>query len=219
MENFKRVTIILCFAILFFSRTKPSTLIPCNGGIHISIHEQVIQLALARINLQLKEIIRKIIHIRLTPGAGGGNYNVPEPDPITDAEFWDQIHEQELGESEGEESSQPTYQLSKEIMKENDSTPDRPPLEFTDWEGNTRVIKNKELKKTLFGHGSEAGVSNSLVECPIQPDPNKFQRTTCCEITNEGLDNLEKKIMDMTQSRVKCLIMKVRTLIWKQANV
>ena len=59
---------------------------------------------------------------------------------------------------------------------------------FKDWEGDTKIIKGKELKKSVFSHGIEARTSTSadLVEYPIQTDPTKHQRKDCSIITDKN---------------------------------
>ena len=45
----------------------------------------------------------------------------------------------------------------------------------------TRVISmsNKSLKKIVYSHSTDLGIYNlaNRIQCPIQSDPNKFQRT------------------------------------------
>jgi hypothetical protein len=145
-------------------------------------------------------------------GAGNINEDLPEipylKDTISDPEFWDTI----LGEETEDESTPaeqmpttpPTKQLTKESLKKNDSvTENIQPYEFYDWEGKKRVIKSKELKNAAFSHGLEAGTSGpkDLVECPIQPDPNKFQRENCSKVTDETVQNLSDKIVDVTTAK------------------
>lgn len=118
-------------------------------------------------------------------GAGNIDEDLPEiPDlknTISDSEFWDKVQNQESTDSEEKDepvSSPPTYKLTRESIKENDFLDKQPqPLVFKDWEGETRIIKGKELKKSTFSHGIEAGTSTleDLVECPIQTDPTKYQ--------------------------------------------
>lgn len=145
------------------------------------------------------------------PGGLGPNNGNDMPDvgnTISDPEFWDTI----LGEETEDESTRaeqmpttpPTKKLTKESLKENDSvTENIQPYEFSDWEGKKRVIKSKELKNATFSHGFEAGTSGpeNLVECPIQPDPNKFQRENCSKVTNETVQNLSDKIVDVTTAK------------------
>jgi len=73
---------------------------------------------------------------------------------------------------------------------------------FTDWEGENKLLKSKELKKTLYAHEYETGVvsSEDLIPCPIQNDPDKFQRKNCARITDEGLDKLRAKILGLATS-------------------
>jgi len=92
-------------------------------------------------------------------GAGNIDEDLPEipdlKDTISDSEFWDKVQNQEPEYSENElnpkeapVSSQPTYKLTKESIKENDFLDKQPqPLLFKDWEGDEKIIKGKELKK------------------------------------------------------------------------
>jgi hypothetical protein len=76
-------------------------------------------------------------------------------------------------------------------------------LVYKDWEGQTKVIKAKELKKSVFSSGIEAGTSTleDLVECPVQPDPTKYQRKNCSRITDKNAKNFSNKIVDISTSR------------------
>ena len=84
---------------------------------------------------------------------------------ISNPEFWNKVQNQEtedleneLNPTEASAPSPPTYKLTKKSIKENDFLEKQPqPLEFYDWEGEKRVIKEKELKKSVFSHGIEAG--------------------------------------------------------------
>ena len=95
---------------------------------------------------------------------------------INDPRFWDSI--ETLGESDKEDStpteapkpSLPTGKLTKQAIQNNDATPKMIlPIEFNDWEGESRVIKSKDLKKTVFAKGYNAGVvpGENLVPCPV----------------------------------------------------
>ena len=118
--------------------------------------------------------------------------------------------EENLGDSEDEsepaeapKTSTPTGKLTKESIPDYDYTTNPiSPFPFRDWEGENKLIKSKELKKTLYAHGYEAGVvsSEDLVPCPIQDDPDKFQRINCAKITDEGLDKLRDKIINIARS-------------------
>lgn len=79
--------------------------------------------------------------------------------------------EDESKPAEAPKSSPPTYELTKKAIPENDQTT-KPisPVAFTDWEGETKVTKSKELKKTLYAHGYEMGVvsSEDIILYPVQ---------------------------------------------------
>ena len=77
------------------------------------------------------------------------------------------------------------------------------PIEFNDWEGKSRVIKSKEIKKTVFAKGYDAGVvpAENLVTCPVQDDLAKFQRERCGLITDQSVDKMRDKIIELTTSR------------------
>ena len=77
------------------------------------------------------------------------------------------------------------------------------PIEFNDWEGKSRVIKSKEIKKTVFAKGYDAGVvpAENLVTCPVQDDLAKFQRERCGLITDQSVEKMRDKLIDLTTSR------------------
>lgn len=64
------------------------------------------------------------------------------------------------------------------------------------------MIKSKELKKSVFGHGGEVKVASSQdqVECPIQEDPTKFQRKNCYRVTDQNLAKFRNKIVNLATS-------------------
>jgi len=142
------------------------------------------------------------------PG-GSGNYGYDE-DPsktITNPEFWDSL----LGESDAEDesalteasNSTPTGELTKKAIPENDATTKTiHPTKLTDWEGEDKRVKSREVKKTVFAHGYEAGIvpAEQLVPCPVQEDPNKFSRKNCALITDESVDRMTDLIIDLATS-------------------
>lgn len=145
-------------------------------------------------------------------GLGGINYDdnfasIPDDgNIISDPEIWNNFQGQETDNSEDElePTSPPTYKLTKESIKENDFfTKQLEPRKFTDWEGEKKVIKSKELKKTVFSHGWEAGISGpeDLVECPSQTDTMKHQRQDCIKITDKNTQKLSDKIVDLATSK------------------
>lgn len=95
------------------------------------------------------------------------------------------------------------------IPENNQTTkPISPVAAFTDWEGETKLTKSKELKKTLYAHGYKMGVvsSEDIIPCPIQDDPDNFQRINCAKITDEGIDKLRNKIIDLATSTKKGML-------------
>ena len=152
------------------------------------------------------------------PG-GSGNYDFDEnlsnsgnsDQVISDPGFWDSI--ETLGESDEEEDSTPTEapkpspptgKLTKQAIQNNDATTKMiSPIEFNDWEGESRTIKSKELKKTVFTKGYDAGVvpAENLVPCPVQDDSAKFQRERCGLITDQSVEEMRDKLIDLTTSR------------------
>lgn len=148
-------------------------------------------------------------------GAGNSNENFPEipdlKDTISDPEFWNNVQNQELEDSEDEVNptevpvpSPPTYQLTKKSIKDADFLETQlQPFLFQDWEGETKIIKAKELKKSVFSHGIEAETSTleDFIECPVQTDTTKYQRNDCSRITDKTVKNFSNKIVDITTSR------------------
>ncbi len=151
------------------------------------------------------------------PG-GSGNYDSDEnlsnsvnsDQVVSDPGFWDSM--ETLGESDEEGStptealkpSPPTGKLTKKAIQNNDSTTQMiSPIEFNDWEGESRTIKSKELKKTVFAKGYDAGVvpAEDLVPCPVQDDLAKFQRKNCGLITDQSVEEMRDKLIDLTTSR------------------
>ena len=152
------------------------------------------------------------------PG-GSGNYDFDEnlsnsgnsDQVISDPGFWNSL--ETLGESDAEEDSTPTEapkstpptgKLTRQAIPDNDATTKMiSPTEFNDWEGESRTIKSKELKKTVFAKRYEAGVVpvENLVTCPVQDDPTKFQRKNCGLITDQSVENMRDKLIELTTSR------------------
>lgn len=98
-------------------------------------------------------------------------------------------------------TSEPTKKLSRKSVKKHIYlTKPIQQVEFLDWEGETKLINGRELTQAVFGHGYEAGTSgkDDLVECPIQPDLNKYQRKNCSRITDETARNFSDRIIEVT---------------------
>lgn len=79
-------------------------------------------------------------------------------------------------------------------------------MSFQDWESDKKIIKGRELKKSVFSHGIEAGTSTpaDLVECPIKTDPTNER------IVDKTAENFSNKIVDFTTSR-KIRMVKFKT--------
>ena len=144
-------------------------------------------------------------------GLGAGNVDdlLANPDPdnmISDPEFWNAMEESEdeSQPAEAPKNSPPTSKLTKkEIQKNDQSTKQIDPIKFVDWEGDDRVLRSQELKKSVYSHGYEAGVVSpeDLVPCPVQPDPTKYQREDCARITDKGIKKFAAKIIGLATSR------------------
>ena len=144
-------------------------------------------------------------------GKGNSGENFPNSESndqeILDPEFWGSVDT--LGSSDAEENgtpkqapkpSPPTGKLTKKAISENDRTTKMiAPFEFTDWEGDRIRIKSKELKKSVFAKGYEAGVvpPENLVDCPIQDDPTKYQRTDCGLVTDQSVEGMRDKLVGL----------------------
>jgi len=90
------------------------------------------------------------------------------------------------------------YKSNRETIKNNDySTRQIDPITFSDWEGDNRFMKSRELKKTVCAHGVEAGVVSpeDMIPCSVQSDPTKYKRKECARITDEGIEKLIDKIL------------------------
>ena len=152
------------------------------------------------------------------PG-GSGNYDSDEnlsssgnsDQVINDPGFWDSI--ETLGESDEEDStpteapnSTSTWKLTKKGVQDNNAlTKTISPTEFNDWEGEGRIIKSKELKKTVFAKGYQAGVVpvENLVPCPVPTDTttSTYKRDKCGLITDQSVEEMRDKLIDLTTSK------------------
>ena len=149
-------------------------------------------------------------------GFGAGNIDadfpeIPDPkDTISDPEFWGEIFDQEPADTEDDPNPKqskvptpPTYNLVKKAIKEHDYIENQiEPFSFKDWEGEIKKLHSREMKKSIFSHGFEAGISteSDLVLCPLQPDPTKYQPRDCSKITKKNMENLRNKIVDSITS-------------------
>jgi hypothetical protein len=97
----------------------------------------------------------------------------------------------------------PTKELTKDFIKNSNATTRTfHPRRFLDWEKQPRELKSKEINKGTYSHGFEARTSDvtDLVECPIQTDPEKYQRTICSLITDKTRDSFADRMQELSQS-------------------
>jgi hypothetical protein len=95
----------------------------------------------------------------------------------------------------------PTGNLDIENKKKFDFTTfPMPGLKYQDRDGRDLRMTNQELKKITYCHKTELGISNLLdrIECPVQPDPNKFQRKDCWAVTNKSRLDVIVKVFELT---------------------
>lgn len=61
-------------------------------------------------------------------------------------------------------------------------------------------MTNKSLKKIVYSHSTDIGIYNlaNRIECPVQSDPNKFQRTDCFAITDQSVRDVIIKVFELT---------------------
>ena len=84
---------------------------------------------------------------------------------------------------------QPTAELDKSVKsKHTYSNSAIKPFRFYSKEGQILTIKNRELEKIVYAHSDDLNLLNftDRVVCPIQTDPNKFQRSECRAVTDSG---------------------------------
>ena len=144
-------------------------------------------------------------------GAHGEEDGVPDTkdipdfeDSINDPIYWNKLDESENEENQEPPSPTPNSKLSKEgIAEHNYLTKSPEPFRFDDWEGIERSIYGRELKKTVYHNGIEAGTSPlaDRVDPPVQDDPTKYQRVDCSKITDQNIVPMREKIVSLTTSK------------------
>lgn len=75
------------------------------------------------------------------------------------------------------------------------------PIHFPSREGIRLYMDHRSLRKVVYAHPKELGLSElgSRIPCPVQPDPvNHHQRTTCWAITNRNIREAVVKIFEFT---------------------
>lgn len=61
-------------------------------------------------------------------------------------------------------------------------------------------MANKPLKKIAYSHATDLNIYNlaNRIECPIQLDSNKFQRTNCWAMTDRSVRDVIVKVFELT---------------------
>lgn len=95
----------------------------------------------------------------------------------------------------------PTAKLDKPVKnKYNYSTYDLQPFKFYSKEGKLLTLKNWELEKIVYAHSDDLDLLNftDKIACPVQFDPNKYQRTECRAITDVAKKDALIRILELT---------------------
>ena len=95
----------------------------------------------------------------------------------------------------------PTAKLDAENMNRYDFTVKKlQPIEFPSREGIGLSMDHRSLKKVVYSHSTELGIDSpaNRISCPVQTDPNKFQRTDCWAITDKTIREAAVKILQFT---------------------
>ena len=73
-------------------------------------------------------------------------------------------------------------------------------LKYKDRDGREISMSNKEVKKIAYCHSTDLGIYNlaNRIQCPIQSDPKKFQRTDCWAITDRSVLDVIIKVFELT---------------------
>lgn len=98
---------------------------------------------------------------------------------------------------------QPTAKLDKPVQSQHTySNSAIEPFSYYSKEGKILTIKNKEVEKIVYAHSDDLNLSNfaDRVVCPIQTDPNKFQRLECRAVTDSGKKEALVRILELTTS-------------------
>lgn len=71
---------------------------------------------------------------------------------------------------------------------------------FPSREGIQLNMDHRSLRKAVYSHSTELGLSDlgSRVQCPVQVDSRKYQRTDCWAITDKNIREAAIKIFEFT---------------------
>ena len=74
------------------------------------------------------------------------------------------------------------------------------PFKYSSREGLTLSADHRSLRKIIYSHPKELGLTDliSRIPCPIQSDPNKFQRLDCWAITDNSMKEAAIKLFEFT---------------------
>jgi len=95
----------------------------------------------------------------------------------------------------------PTAKLDQQNQKKFDfTTGPIPKFKYKDRDGREISMANKPLKKIAYSHATDLNMYNlaNRIECPIQLDPNKFQRTNCWAMTDRSVRDVIVKVFELT---------------------
>lgn len=132
-----------------------------------------------------------------------------DPDICTDDDF---CEDQELEEETQIEKfprrrllaipgPKPTGKLDAENLEKFDLTTKKlQPMKFPSREGIELSMDHRSLRKVVYSHPNELGLSDlgNRIPCPLQVDPNKFQRQDCWAITDTNIREAVIKIFEHT---------------------
>ena len=97
--------------------------------------------------------------------------------------------------------SMPTGKLDQQNLEKYDFTTQKiQPFHYRSREGILLSVDHRGLRKIIYSHAPELGLSDliSRIPCPIQLDPNKFQRIDCWAITDRNMRDALIKVFEYT---------------------
>lgn len=95
----------------------------------------------------------------------------------------------------------PTLILDQLNIEQYDFTTQKTqPFGFQSREGLTLSADHRSLRKIIYGHGTDLDISDLIdrIPCPIQLDPDKFQRTDCWANTDKNMKAAILKVFEYT---------------------
>ena len=95
----------------------------------------------------------------------------------------------------------PTGKLDSENIEKFDFTQRKlKPMKFPSREGIQLSMDQRSLRKIVYSHPNELGLSDldNRIPCPLQVDPNKFQRQDCWAITDTNIREAVIKVFEHT---------------------